>query len=144
MTIEQKSLAEMHAVLSQLTHRFFWYLDEFRYQDLVDTMEPEARWHRQGKVLRGREEALAALEVRSRTQKIRHVMTNLQITSLSADEASTVGYMTVYKHDDGADAPLPRTIGGPSGFLLVRTSFRRHGDQWLISEQAATPEFVCS
>lgn len=144
MAIEQKSLAGMYAILSQVTHQFFWYLDEFRYQDLVATMEPEARWHRQGKVLTGHQEILAALELRSRTQKIRHVMTNLQISSLSADEAATIGYMTAYKHDDGADAPLPRSISAPSGLLLVQTRFRRHGDQWLISEQAATPEFVFS
>lgn len=142
MAIDHNSLAAAYAVLSQATHQFFWYLDEFRYQDLVATMEPEARWHRQGKILAGHQEILAALESRSRTQKIRHVITNVQVTDHSADEAGTIAYMTSYKHDDGSQAPLPRKISAPAGFLLVQTRFRRHGDRWLISEQSATPEFL--
>ena len=127
--------------LTQLVNAFFYRLDEFQYEELVALMEPDALWHRQGKIQRGAQESLAALAQRSRTQRIRHVITNLQITDLDASAAKCVAYMTVYKHDDGVDAPIPRTIAGPSGFLLVSTHFRRHGDQWLIAEMKATPEF---
>ena len=141
MSMDRKLLAAAQQELTQLLNAFFYHLDEFQYEALVALMEPDARWHRQGKIQRGAQESLAALEQRSRTQRIRHVITNVQITELDASEAKSVAYMTVYKHDDGVDAPPPRTIAGPAGFLLVSTHFRRHGDRWLVAEMQATPEF---
>jgi hypothetical protein len=141
MSIDRKLLPAALAELTQLLHEFFYRLDEFQYEELVALMEPDALWHRQGKVQRGAKESLAALAQRSRTQRIRHVITNVQLTELDASQARCVAYMTVYKHDDGVDAPAPRTIRGPSGFLLVSTHFRRHDDRWLVAEMQAAPEF---
>ncbi len=62
--------------LAQLTYRFFYYLDERRFADLLRMMKPDAVWHRQGKHLEGHVEILAELESRSTTQRIRHVITN--------------------------------------------------------------------
>jgi hypothetical protein len=39
--------------LLQVTHRFFYCLDEGRYGELLALMSPEAVWHRQGRILRG-------------------------------------------------------------------------------------------
>lgn len=140
MTIDRNMLPAAQAELTQLLNEFFYHLDEFQYEELVALMAPGALWHRQGKALRGAEESLAALSLRSRTQRIRHVITNVQVTQLAASEASSVCYMTVYKHDDGEDAPLPRTIAGPAGVMLVSTQFRRHGDRWLVAEMKAATE----
>jgi hypothetical protein len=142
MSIDRKLLPAAQAELTQLLNEFFYRLDEFQYQELVALMEPDALWHRQGKIQRGAQESLAALEQRSRTQRIRHVITNVQLTELSAQEARSVAYMTVFKHDDGVAAPVPRNIRGPAGFLLVSTHFRRQDDRWLVAEMKATPEFV--
>ena len=139
--MDRKLLPAAQAELTQLLNEFFYHLDEFQYEALVALMETEALWHRQGRIQRGAKESLAALAQRSRTQRIRHVITNVQLTELDASEAKCIAYMTVYKHDDGVDAPPPRTIPGPSGFLLVSTHFRRHGDRWLVAEMKATPEF---
>jgi hypothetical protein len=141
MSIDRRLLPAAHAELTQLLSQFFYRLDEFQYESLIALMEPDALWHRQGKTQRGAAESLAALGLRSRTQRIRHVITNLQLTELSESEARTIAYMTVYKHDDGAMAAAPRSIQGPSGFLLVWTHFRRHGDEWLVAEMKAVPEF---
>ena len=141
MSIDRKLLPAAQVELAQLLHEFFYRLDEFEYEALIALMEPEALWHRQGKIQRGATESLAALGQRSRTQRIRHVLTNIRVTELGASEARTMAYMTVYKHDDGVKASSPRTIKGPSGFLLVWTHFRRHGDHWLVAEMKAVPEF---
>jgi hypothetical protein len=142
MSIDRRLLPTAQAELTQLLNEFFYCLDEFQYQALIALMEEDALWHRQGKIQRGAAESLAALGQRSRTQRIRHVITNVRLTELSAAEARTVAYMTVYKHDDGVMAPSPRTIQGTSGFLLVSTHFRRHGDLWLVAEMKAVPEFL--
>ena len=139
--MDRKLLPAAQAELTQLLNEFFYHLDEFQYEALVALMEPDARWHRQGKVQRGAAESLAALAQRSRTQRIRHVITNVQVTELDSSDAKSIAYMTVYKHDDGVDAPPPRAIAGPAGVLLVSTHFRRHGDRWLVAEMNGTPEF---
>jgi hypothetical protein len=104
-------------------------------------MTPDASWHRQGKVLRGPAAVLEALGERPATMRIRHVITNLFIADAAEDSANTIAYMTAYRHDDGTERPMPRTIAGPFRVLLVKTRFRRQQDGWLIAEQSATSEF---
>jgi hypothetical protein len=127
--------------LLQLTNRFYFYLDEFRYQDLAALMREDGVWHRQGKVLKGRAQVLAALEERPRTQRIRHVITNAFLDSESADAASLVAYLTAYKYDDGKPIKGAPTIDGPFRLLLVNKKFTRSAGKWMIAESAGTPEF---
>ena len=65
-----------YADLQQITHRFYYYLDERRYADLVSLMREDCVWHRQGKVLKGHGMVMEALNQRPATQIIRHVITN--------------------------------------------------------------------
>jgi hypothetical protein len=127
--------------LLQLTNRFYWCLDEFRYQDLAALMREDGVWHRQGKVLKGRAQVLAALEERPRTQRIRHLITNAFLDSESAEAASLVAYLTAYKYDDGKPVQGAPTIDGPFRLLLVKKKFTRSAGKWMIAESASTPEF---
>lgn len=127
--------------LLQLTNRFYFYLDEFRYQDLAAMMREDGVWHRQGKALKGRAQVLAALEERPRTQRIRHVITNAFLDAESADAASLVAYLTAYKYDDGKPIKGAPTIDGPFRLLLVNKKFTRNAGKWMIAESAGTPEF---
>ena len=127
--------------LLQLTHRFYYCLDEFRYQDLASLMREDGVWHRQGKVLKGRAQVVAALEERPRTQRIRHVITNAFLESESADAASLVAYLTAYKYDDGKPIKATPTIDGPFRLLLVKKRFAKSNGKWMIAESAGAPEF---
>ena len=127
---------------TQLTHRFFYYLDERRYEDLIGLMQPDAVWHRQGRALRGLDAVRAALNERSATQRIRHVVTNGFVEQADAQAATYVAYMIGYRYDDGTVREPPLTISGPLRMLLVRTRFVRQPDgRWLIGETSAVPEF---
>jgi SnoaL-like domain len=137
----QKAMASTYEDLQQITHRFFYFLDERRYEDLLALMREDAVWHRQGKVLKGRAAILAALEERSRTQRIRHVITNVFLDKEDEKTASLIAYMTAYRFDNGSVTTGSVTIDGPFRFLLVRTQFVREAGKWRIAEQAATPEF---
>jgi hypothetical protein len=127
--------------LLQLTHRFYYYLDEFRYRDLVGLMRKDTVWHRQGKVLKGHKQVLAALAERSRTMRIRHVITNTFLESESKTGATLVAYLTAYKYDDGKTLKAPPTIERPFRILLVKKRFARANGTWKIAESAGTPEF---
>jgi len=131
--------------LLQITNRFYYCLDEFRYQDLADLMREDGVWHRQGKVLKGRAQVLAALEERPRTQRIRHVITNAFLESENAEAANLVAYLTAYKYDDGKPIKATPTINGPFRLLLVKKRFLRgggrSGSDWMIAESAGAPEF---
>jgi hypothetical protein len=127
--------------LVQLTHRFFWCLDEFRYDELLGLMREDAVWHRQGKVLAGRAQIRAALDERPRSQRIRHVVSNPFIAEQSAGAARMIAYMIGYRADDGVSRPPPQTIDGPLRFLVVETRFVQADGRWWIADQRAVPEF---
>ncbi len=127
--------------LVQITHRFFWCLDEFRYQDILSMMLPDAVWHRQGRALQGHAQILAALNERSNTQRIRHVITNPFVAEESGDSARLIAYMIGYKCDEGVKQAAPQTIDNALRFLLVETHFKRGEGRWLIAQQRGTPEF---
>jgi hypothetical protein len=131
----------VYETLTQLTNRFFWYLDEFRYDELVELMHQDASWHRQGKLLRGRSHMLADLTERPRTQRIRHVVTNGFIDRIEGDTAHFIAYMIGYRADEGVAKPAPQTIDGPLRMLLIKSRFERRDGRWLFAEQIAAPEF---
>ena len=130
-----------YAELVQLTHRFYYYLDEWRYTDLVALMREDGVWHRQGKVLKGHAQVLAALEERPRTQIIRHVITNAFLSESDDNSATLLAYLTAYRFDDGTQRKPPVTIAGPFRLLLVKKRFVRVGDAWKIAEAAGVTEF---
>lgn len=128
--------------LQQLVHRFYYYLDERRYQDLVDMMRPDAIWHRQGKVLRGHDQALAALNERTTSLVIRHIITNTFLEQESDSDARLIAYLTAYRYDDGKPTTKrPLTIDAPYRVLLIKKRFVRHDDRWWIAESEGTTEF---
>jgi hypothetical protein len=133
----------LYETCTQLTHRLFYHLDEQHYEDLVEMMEPTAVWLRQGRYQRGREENMAAMEARSRTQRIRHVMSNGFVDRVVGDDVvHYIAYMVGYKFDDGVERPPPATIAGPLRFLLFNAVFARQSDgRWLVREMSAVPEF---
>lgn len=130
-----------YAELVQQTHRFYYYLDEMRYDDLVGLMREDGVWHRQGKVLKGRAQVLAAMHERPSTLVIRHVITNAFLEEARDNEATLIAYLTAYRFDDGTAKKLPVTIDGPFSILLVKKRFVRDGSRWLIAESSGERQF---
>ena len=95
---------------AQVLTRFFNYFDQWRYEDMADLFAEDGVWHRQGRALAGRAAILAALAERSTTQRVRHVVTNLQIDVVDPDTAASLLYVTAYRHDSGAKQTEPPRI----------------------------------
>ena len=126
---------------AQVLTRFFNYFDQWRYEDMADLFAPDGVWHRQGRALQGRAAILAALAERSTTQRVRHVVTNLQIDVVDADTAASLLYVTAYRHDTGAKQTEPPRIRAPYLLLVVPGRLRRTQAGWRIVHMEMNREF---
>ena len=125
---------ELVTELTQRLHAFIAHLDNRRYDDMANLFLPQGRWLRQGRWLEGREAILGALGARPASMKVRHVITNILVTAVAADEAHVEAYMTAYRQL-GNEAPALFRIN------LVSNVYRLVGGAWMLAEQQLLPEF---
>lgn len=128
---------------AQLLTGFFNAFDAFRYDDMVALFAPDGVWHRQGKALRG-SAIREALEARSRTQTVRHVVTNIQITVKDERHADSLLYLTAYMADTGSRPTEPPPISAPSLLLDVPGKLVLTPQGWRIASLTMTRVFVFS
>jgi hypothetical protein len=126
---------------TQVLTRFFNYFDQWRYQDMADLFAEDGVWHRQGQALTGRAAILTALAERSITQRVRHVVTNLQIDVIDPEQAASLLYVTAYRHDSGAKEAEPPRIRAPFLLLVVPGRLRRAEAGWKIVCMEMNREF---
>ena len=125
---------------TQLLTRFFNAFDAWRYDDMVAAFAPQGVWHRAGKALTGGA-ILEALDARSRTQTVRHVVSNIQVDVVDAEAADFVLYVTAYMHDSGTKATKPPKISSPYLLLVVPGRLIRLGGDWKIASMHMNREF---
>lgn len=114
--------------------RFFRYLDERHYDALAALLASDAVWHRQGRILRGPAEVQAALEQRSVTMRIAHIIANLMVDELDADHCIMRAYMLVIRHEPGRDQNGPSPMEGIESVRTMHIRLERTDAQWLITE----------
>jgi hypothetical protein len=126
---------------AQVLTRFFNYFDLWRYDDMVDLFTHDGVWHRQGRALAGRVQILAALGARSTTQRVRHVVSNVQVDVVDADTAASLLYVTAYMHDSGEKPTNPPKIRSPYLVLVVSARLVRTEAGWKIARMDMSREF---
>ena len=126
---------------SQVLLRFYDCFDNFDYAGMAALFKPEGVWHRAGKALSGREAIVAELATRSHTQTMRHVVTNLLVTVLTADEAQASCYITAWRHDDAKPPRKAPVISSPYLILVATARFNRTPQGWQMAEQVMRREF---
>ncbi|MGZ5998958.1 MAG: nuclear transport factor 2 family protein [Rhizomicrobium sp.] len=125
---------------AQLLTRFFNYFDQWRYDDMAALFAPDGVWHRAGKSLK-RGDIVETLNTRSRTQTVRHVVTNTQVDVVDASNAKFVLYVTAYMHDTGTKATRPPKIQSPYLLLVVSGTLVKVGNDWKIANMSMNREF---
>ena len=125
---------------TQVLTRFFNAFDQWRYDDMAAMFAPDGVWHRAGKPLKGAA-ILEALNARSRTQTVRHVVTNIEVNVADASRADFILYVTAYMHDSGTKATKPPTIQSPYLLLVVPGTMVKVGDDWKIASMSMNREF---
>lgn len=127
--------------LEELILDFFMGLDTGDFEALVACMAPDGDWHRQGKVLRGRDTILKAMADRGSDVRTAHLVTNFQIVSASGDSASVRFYMAGHRFDGPVTKGEPAPMDVPFSIGLYECRCTRVGDAWKIGELRATPRF---
>jgi hypothetical protein len=113
---------------------FFRDLDDNDYESLVGRMLSDGVWHRQGKVLDGRDAVRAALALRSRTQRIHHLITNLFADAADGTRCRLRGYMLVVRHDEGKPRAGPAPLSGIENIRTTRVELAWRDGAWLIAD----------
>ncbi|MGE0803542.1 MAG: nuclear transport factor 2 family protein [Lautropia sp.] len=131
--------ADCARVLQQQVH----CLDERRYEELVDLFLPDGVWHRGGETFRGRTAILGAMRARPTGWIVRHVVSNVLITTDDAANASAVLYLTAYLFEGGPADETP-SIPGPRRLVIVTARLARAAGGWQIAEQRNRREFEFS
>jgi len=126
---------------TQLIHQLFYFLDEQDYPQLVGLFKPDGLWKRQGELLQGPAQIMAALLKRPTTQQIRHVISNAFLAEHDSKSATLIAYMTAYKYDDGQKKQVPATISRPFLLSVVEAKLELLEDVWRIAELDLIPQF---
>ena len=139
--LSREAARAIEADCTQVLTRFFNAFDQWRYDDMVAMFAPHGVWHRAGKSLNGAAAILEALNARSRTQTVRHVVTNIQVDVADASRAEFILYVTAYMHDTGTKVTRPPKIQSPYLLLVVPGTLVRVGEDWKIASMSMNREF---
>jgi hypothetical protein len=125
---------------AQVLTRFFNAFDEWHYDDMARMFAPDGVWHRAGKALQGAA-IMEALNARSRTQCVRHVVTNISIDVADDTSAGFTLYVTAYMHDSGEKSTSLPTIRAPYLLLTVPGRMVRVAEDWKIATMSMNRVF---
>ncbi|MFY3284964.1 nuclear transport factor 2 family protein [Achromobacter xylosoxidans] len=110
---------------------FFHALDTRRHEAAASLIAPDGTWLRQGQLLAGPREVLAALEARPPQRTTCHVITNLRLLEYDGSRAMVGYFLTAYDSD-------PQVQGGAPRLVAIRDCQDRlavHGQDWLLAEK---------
>ena len=118
--------------------RLFHCLDARDYEGVAACFTEDSLWLRQGKELRGPAQVLKALQQRTPTIHVHHLLTNIEVRLTDPTRARSIAYMTVYRSDTGKAPVFPIEVPGPELVAVCSGELRRAGDQWRVTRLANT------
>lgn len=121
--------------------RLFHRLDARDYEGVVAQFEPDALWIRQGQQLKGPEQMLKALQARSPTIHVHHILHAIEVERVDEARAKSTAYMTVYRTDTGKPPRFPLPMQRPDLVLVCAAEYRRNAEQWRLTRLSNTPTY---
>jgi hypothetical protein len=131
VTIDSQAATE-RSCLNLLT-RFYFSLDARAYDDTVSVFSDGGSWVRFGEPLVGVPAIRMKLDQRPANVEIRHILSNLHFSAVSAEAAHSRGYVTVYVGPfvPGGSEPAPLEI---DSLLVLDTDYALTAKGWRISK----------
>jgi hypothetical protein len=145
MTSQLNSVSEDESLTDPkvTVYRFFRAIDDREYRLLLSLLAPDMVWRRQGVALHGEREILSALERRSPTLRVHHILTNMVALPCEEGEVDVSGYMLVVLHDSGAEVNGAAPLAGVDSIRMMRARLRRIDQGWRMVRLASdAPTFV--
>jgi len=123
-------------------YAFFTAIDRCDDEGVVALMAPSFEWIRAGaEVIRDLPALRKTLAARSRTRVTRHLVSNVEIRSLSAGAASIHCDVLVFEKNDVAPGTGPAVVPGPSLLLSSSDELVRVDGRWRIAKKQARAVF---
>ena len=121
---------------TQLVLKFYRYLDEKRYEDLVEIFDEDGVWVRLGTELAGKAQIREAMRERD-DWLTAHLVTNVCIDLIDADHAETTQYITLSRHEGWSPSMGPAEVVLPLGILRHRDQLVRVNDVWKFKRKTS-------
>jgi hypothetical protein len=134
--------ASVDALCRNLVYRFYELYDQAGYAELVEMFTPEGSWYRANRLLRGREQMLAALAERPAQRRSLHAVCNLQVLPSSPTRIDLRYWLTVLRSDEAVPREQAATIASPSMVLSARAEVVLHNGQPRFTHKALQREFL--
>lgn len=126
MTEIETVLAEHACVM--LCNAFHVYTDNFEHDRVLDLWaEGGIFYHQQVGTLEGRDAIKAYLDCKSTYPLTRHLVSNVTIDMIDADNAEGTCYITVF-YSEPTSVPAP--LEPPIALVTYKDTFRRTADGW--------------
>lgn len=126
----------------EIVTKIFYYLDERRYEEILNFFLENGKWRRKEKWRLGRTDILISLNERPSTQIIRHVITNSHVEKQEEHSARVIAYMLSYTFDDGKLHQGVTSISGPSKLFTMVTDLVLTDGHWKVASQDSTVIFT--
>lgn len=121
---------------AQLLTRFYMLLDEKRYDELANLFAEDGSWVRLGEELIGPQNIVAAMAERE-DWLTAHLVNNIRIDVIDADNVETTQYITLYRQEGMAVADGPAPVVLPLGILRHRDKLVRVDDVWKFKRKTS-------
>ncbi|MDB5730043.1 MAG: hypothetical protein JWQ00_3248 [Noviherbaspirillum sp.] len=121
---------------SRLVLNFYRYLDEKRYDDLAALFDEDGAWERLGEPLVGPQKIRETMNERE-DWLTAHVVTNLMIDVVDENNANSVQYITLYRHQGWDESKGPAPVVLPLGVLRHRDALVRVGGEWKFKRKTS-------
>jgi hypothetical protein len=126
----------IEAACIKMTLRFYRSLDTRDHEGVAATFAPDGTWHRQGVLLKGPADVLAALNKRSPDRSTAHIITNVWAETLDPDHARVHFYLSLRERIAKAGEPELIRTGGVS---YGTDDFVRLADGWHLASKNSKP-----
>jgi hypothetical protein len=123
---------------SQTLIRFYWCLDEKRYDELAGLFTAHGVWVRRKQELVGPAAILAAMTERE-GWRTAHVVSNVSVHVVDEQNAETSQYVTLYRHEGTPGEKGPAPLSAPRAILHHRDKMVRVAGEWKFARKTSRP-----
>lgn len=131
----------VHTIILDCTQtliKFYWCLDEKRYDELARLFTDNGVWIRRKQELVGPAAILAAMTEREGWLTA-HVVSNVGVHVIDDQNAETSQYVTLYRHEGRRAEKGPAPLTPPRAILHHRDKMVRVGSEWKFARKTSRP-----